>query len=238
MAEPFGVHKTTRENLYISMEKLSSDILHTIFQELDATTLCRLAQVSKDFQVVADSNSVWNIAHGFTKERSLDIVRGHIRELLDIEQELEDITYYPYVEHESVNTDWDAAEEDRVWCEHSAKLAAVSLAMLYRTLRVPFRLREALSVKLLEWFRITDHLQPAWPVWRPDFVKPPGWDETAAARREAEYAITEWEKATGHDVLSEPYSIAYSYGIGHCCLHSAWSKQWIPKRTISHTVNL
>jgi hypothetical protein len=227
------------------MEKLSSDILHTVFQELDATTLCRLAQVSKDFQVVADSNSVWNIAHGFTKERSLEIVRGHIRELLDIEQELEDITYYPYVEHPEVNTDWDAAEEDRVWCEHSAKLAAVSLAMLYRTLRVPFRLREALSVNLLEWFRITDHLRPtwpkletAWPVWRPDFVKPPGWDETATARRTAEYAITEWEKATGHDVLSEPYSIAYSYGIGHCCLHSAWSKQWIPKRTISHAVNL
>ena len=219
------------------MEKLSSDALHTIFQELDATTLCRLAQVSKDFQLVADSNSVWDIAHGFTKERSLEIVRGHIRELLDIEQELEDITYYPYVEHESVNTDWDAAEEDRVWCEHSAKLAAVSLAMLYRTLRVPFRLREALSVNLLEWFRITD-LQPSWPVWYRDFVKPPGWDETATARREAEYAITEWEKATGHDVLSEPYSIAYSYGIGHCCLHSAWSKQWIPKRTINPAVHL
>ena len=221
------------------MEKLSSDILHTIFQELDATTLCRLAQVSKDFQFVADSNSVWNIAHGFTKERSLEIVRGHIRELLDIEQELEDITYYPYVEHESVNTDWDAAEEDRVWCEHSAKLAAVSLAMLYRTLRVPFRLREALSVNLLEWFRITDQLQPtwpklvgAWPVWRPDFVKPPGLEETATARRAAEYAVTEWEKATGHDIFRHPYSIAYSYGIGHCCLHSSWSKQWILKQTV------
>ena len=206
------------------MEKLSGDLLHTIFQELDATTMCRLSQVSKDFQVIADSDSTWNIVHGFTKARSLEVVRGHIRELLDIEQELEDITYYPY--REPNDTNWDDVEEERVWCEHSAKLAAVSLATLYRMMRVPIRLREALSVNLLEWFRLTDYLRPSWPVWRSDFVKPPSWDESVNARRVAEHAIVKWEKATGPDILSGPYSIAYSYSVGHCCLHSAWSKQW------------
>ena len=217
------MHKTTRGNPYI-MEKLSADILHAIFQELDATTLCRLSQVSKDFQVVADSDSTWNIVHGFTKARSLEIVCGHIRELLDIEAELEEISYYPY--REPNDTNWDAVEEERVWCEHGAKIAALSLATLYRMMRVPIRLREALSVNLLEWFRITDHLRPSWSVWRADSVKPAGWDESGAARRQAEHAIVKWEKATGHDILSGPYSIAYSYSVGHCCLHSAWSKQW------------
>jgi hypothetical protein len=207
------------------MEKLSSDLLHLIFQELDGMTLCRLSQVSKDFRVVADDDGAWNVAHGFTKRRSLEIVCGHIRNLLDAEAEIEEVTYFPYTE---LNTaDWDEIEEERELCKDNANQAAVALAIVYRALRVPIRLREALAANLVEWFRLTDYLRPSWPVWRSDFVKPPGWDLALNARREAEREILEWEKSIGYDVSSQPYSIAYSYGVGHCCLYSAWSKQWI-----------
>ncbi len=214
------------------MEKLSSDLLHLIFQELDGMTLCRLSQVSKDFHVVADDDGVWNVAHGFTKRRSLEIVCGHIRNLLDAEVEFEEVTSFQVrrnlLDTESSITNWDDdVEEERELCKDNANQAAVALAIVYRTLRVPIRLREALAVNIVEWFRLTDYLRPSWPVWRSDFVKPPGWDESVNARRKAEREILEWEKSIGHDISSQPYSIAYSYGVGHCCLYSAWSKHWI-----------
>jgi hypothetical protein len=52
------------------MDSLSIDLLREIFQKLDAVMLCRLSEVSKDFRVAADDDSVWDTAHGFTKGRS------------------------------------------------------------------------------------------------------------------------------------------------------------------------
>jgi hypothetical protein len=59
----------------------------SIFQELDAVSLLTLSRVSKDFQILADSNSVWNIAHGFTRTQTMTVItesKRRIRELGDL----------------------------------------------------------------------------------------------------------------------------------------------------------
>jgi hypothetical protein len=69
------------------MEKLSDDLMCSIFQELDAVSLLTLSRVSKDFQILADSNSVWNIAHGFTRMQTMTVIaesKRRIRELGDL----------------------------------------------------------------------------------------------------------------------------------------------------------
>ena len=151
------------------MEKLSSDILHTIFQELDAVTLLTLSQVSKDFQVVADSDSTWNIVHGFARTKSMTVItesKRRIRELGDLlwvarRAELKAGEIFFRVGR-GEPCDWVAEEQGRLelrnahrlWKDTTGNLdkATRDLSVALQMLRVPLAMRLDAARTRIEYY--------------------------------------------------------------------------------------
>ena len=140
------------------MEKLSGDLLFSIFQELDAKTLCVVSQVSKDFNAVADSDVTWVSVHGFTRYRSLEILSelkvaiSKFDEALSIAVEVEIAAGLVYFRRDT-GRDADAEALARanfesahqIWKATKLDLAKATqdLSIAYQMLRVPVRLRLA-----------------------------------------------------------------------------------------------
>jgi hypothetical protein len=137
------------------MDKLSDDLLQAIFQELDAVTLLTLSRVSKDFQILADSKSVWKYVHGFTRTQSMTVIaesKRHIRELGDLlwvarRAELKAGEIFFRTGH----SDWALSEQKRLdltnahrlWKDTTGSLdkATRDLSVALQMLRVPRAMR-------------------------------------------------------------------------------------------------
>jgi hypothetical protein len=137
------------------MDKLSSDLLQAIFQELDAVTLLTLSRVSKEFQFVADSDSAWKYVHGFTRKQSMSIItesKRNIRVLGDLlwvarraELKAGEIFF------RAPSSDWVVAEQKRLeltnahllWKDTTGSLdkATRDLSVALQMLRVPRAMR-------------------------------------------------------------------------------------------------
>jgi len=137
------------------MDKLSDDLLQAIFQELDAVTLLTLSRVSKEFQILADSNSVWKYVHGFTRTQSMSIIaesKRNIRVLGDLlwvarRAELKAGEIFFRTGH----SDWAVSEQKRLdltnahrlWKDTTGELdkATRDLSVACQMLRVPRAMR-------------------------------------------------------------------------------------------------
>ena len=141
-------------------------MLEAIFQELDAVTLLMLSQVSKDFQILADSNSVWNIAHGFTRKQSMSIItesKRNIRVLGDLlwvarraELKASEIFF------RAPSSDWAVSEQKRLdltnahrlWKDTTGSLdkATRDLSVALQMLRVPLAMRLDAARARIEYY--------------------------------------------------------------------------------------
>jgi hypothetical protein len=148
------------------MDKLSDDLMCSIFQELDAVTLLLLSRVSKDFQILADSNSVWNIAHGFTRAKTMTVIaesKRRIRELGDLlwvarraELKAGEIFF------RAPSSDWVVAEQKRLeltnahrlWKDTTGSLdkATRDLSVALQMLRVPLATRLDAARTRIEYY--------------------------------------------------------------------------------------
>jgi hypothetical protein len=137
------------------MDKLSSDLLEAIFQELDAVTLLTLSRVSKEFQFAADSDSTWKYVHGFTRTQSMTLItesKRRIRELGDLlwvarraELKAGEIFF------RAPSSDWVVSEQKRLdltnahrlWKDTTGSLdkATRDLSVALQMLRVPRAMR-------------------------------------------------------------------------------------------------
>lgn len=137
------------------MDKLSDDLLRAIFQELDAVTLLTLSQVSKDFQIAADSDFTWKCVHGFTRKQSMTVIaesKRNIRVLGDMlwvarraELKAGEIFF------RTPSSDWVVAEQKRLeltnahrlWKDTTGNLdkATRDLSVAIQMLRVPLAMR-------------------------------------------------------------------------------------------------
>jgi len=148
------------------MDKLSDDLLQAIFQELDAVTLLILSRVSKDFQILADSNSVWKYVHGFTRTQSMTVItesKRRIRELGDLlwvarraELKAGEIFF------RARTSDWAASEQKRLeltnahrlWKDTTGNLdkATRDLSVATQMLRVPLAIRLNAARTRIEYY--------------------------------------------------------------------------------------
>jgi hypothetical protein len=151
------------------MDKLSSDLLGAIFQELDAVTLLVLSQVSKDFQVVADSDSTWKYVHGFTRTKSMTVItesKRRIRELGDLlwvarRAELKAGEIF-FRAGRGEPRDWVAEEQKRLdltnahrlWKDTTGSLdkATKDLSVALQMLRVPLAMRLDAARTRIEYY--------------------------------------------------------------------------------------
>jgi hypothetical protein len=148
------------------MDKLSDDLMCSIFQELDAVTLLLLSRVSKDFQILADSNSVWKYVHGFTRTQSMTVItesKRRIRELGDLlwvarraELKAGEIFF------RAPSSDWVVAEQKRLdltnahrlWKDTTGSLdkATRDLSVALQMLRVPRAMRLDAARTRIEYY--------------------------------------------------------------------------------------
>ncbi len=148
------------------MDKLSDDLLQAIFQELDAVTLLTLSRVSKDFQILADSNSVWKYVHGFTRTQSMTVItesKRRIRELGDLlwvarraELKAGEIFF------RAPSSDWAVSEQKRLeltnahrlWKDTTGSLdkATRDLSVAIQMLRVPLAIRLNAAHTRIEYY--------------------------------------------------------------------------------------
>lgn len=139
----------------------------SIFQELDAVSLLTLSRVSKDFQNVADLNSVWNIAHGFTRAQTMTVItesKRRIRELGDLlwvarraELKAGEIWF-----GRGEPRDWAAEEQrrleltnaHRLWKDTTGTLdkATRDLSVALQMLRVPLSMRLDAARTRIEYY--------------------------------------------------------------------------------------
>jgi len=165
-AAPFGVHKTTWGNPY-NMDKLSDDLICSIFQELDAVTLLTLSLVSKGFQISADS--AWTYVHGFTRTKSMTVItesKRRIRELGDLlwvarRAELKAGEIFFRVGRGEPR-DWVAEEQrllelrnaHRLWKDTTGNLdkATRDLSVALQMLRVPLAMRLDAARTRIEYY--------------------------------------------------------------------------------------
>ena len=152
------------------MDKLSGDMLQSIFQELDAATLCVVSRVSKDFQVAADSDSTWTWVHGYTKSETSNVItesKRRVRELGDLlwvarraeqkaEQEAGEIYMranprdFEVVAQKRV----DLVNAHRLWRDTTGNLdkATRDLSVASQLLRVPLAMRLAATCARFEYY--------------------------------------------------------------------------------------
>ena len=151
------------------MDKLSDDLMCSIFQELDAVSLLTLSRVSKDFQILADSNSVWNIVHGFTRTQTMTVItesKRRIRELGDLlwvarRAELKAGEIFFRVGRGEPR-DWAAEEQKRLeltnahrlWKDTTGSLdkATRDLSVALQMLRVPLAMRLDAARTRIEYY--------------------------------------------------------------------------------------
>ena len=148
------------------MDKLSNDLLQAIFQELDAVTLLKLSQVSKDFQIAADSDFTWKRVHGFTRKQSMAVIvesKRNIRVLGDMlwvarraELKAGEIFF------RAPDSDWAVAEQKRLeltnahrlWKDTTGNLdkATRDLSVAIQMLRVPLAIRRYAARARFEYY--------------------------------------------------------------------------------------
>jgi hypothetical protein len=148
------------------MDKLSDDLMCSIFQELDAVSLLTLSRVSKDFQILADSNNVWNIVHGFTRTQTMTVItesKRRIRELGDLlwvarraELKAGEVFF------RAPSSDWVVAEQKRLeltnahrlWKDTTGSLdkATRDLSVALQMLRVPLAMRLDAACARIEYY--------------------------------------------------------------------------------------
>lgn len=138
----------------------------SIFQELDAVTLCVVSQVSKDFQVAADSDSTWTYVHGFTKSETSNVItesKRRVRELGDLlwvarraEQKAGEIFIRAnprdFVVEEQKRLELTNAH--RLWRDTTGNLdkATRDLSVAIQLLRVPLAMRLAATCTRFEYY--------------------------------------------------------------------------------------
>jgi hypothetical protein len=152
------------------MDKLSSDLLEAIFQELDAVTLLTLSRVSKEFQFAADSDSTWLYVHGFTRTKSMTVItesRRQIRELGDLlwvarRAELKAGEIFVRAGRRGEPCDWAVQEHKRLeltdahklWKDTTGSLdkATRDLSVALQMLRVPLAMRLDAARTRIEYY--------------------------------------------------------------------------------------
>ena len=232
------------------MDSLSIDLLRVIFQELDAVMLCRLAKVSKDFQVAADEDLVWDTAHGFTKRQSFVILL-----------ELGSLAFFKNEEciaaaFVASNSEYDGSTEDdtddaisrrdrayEAWDNLQQELLVTKrrLAIAYRMLRVPKKLRVAAADALVHYYKVTqciDSILKGVPRCSDDDTFAAAYRDLNRKRTEAEHALKDadafvkkWEHSfVDHKRCSFTFAPAYfvsmrcssTYTAVFCCAQKPW----------------
>jgi hypothetical protein len=152
------------------MEKLSGDLLLSIFQKLDAVMLCRLSLVSKDFHNIADDDEVWRVAHGFTKGDSMDIVAKLVATVSDLDLKAvsaKQVTHDAAEMYFKVDPSKDGEESAALsnyvlsndhlnFMLYKLDKAMLNLSIAYRMLHVPVCLRIATASALNEYYLACD----------------------------------------------------------------------------------
>lgn len=204
------------------MEMLSSDLLRLIFQELDGVTLCRIAQVSKDCRVVSGEDRVWDVAHGFTKGRSVEIL-SELGTLVNTQNE-KCLSASFELRHSF------CAEKYEIWSDLNDELRHIQARQLigYRMLRVPKKLRILASDALVYYHRLNrciDAILVSAEHGDYDTYFSDARHELYCKRADAHQAladsnadILDWEKsfAECRKLRSMSYSLAF------CCTHQPW----------------
>jgi hypothetical protein len=232
------------------MDSLSTDLLGAIFRELDAVMLCRLSKVSKDFRVAADEDCVWNTAHGFTKKQSLDTL-SELGALLCSKNE--ECTAAAFV---ASNSEYDGSTEDdtddaisrrdrayEAWDNLQQELLVTKrrLAIAYRMLRVPKKLRVVAADALVHYYKVTeciDSILKGIPRCSDDDKFASAYRDLNRKRTEAEHALIDanadvkkWEHSFADNIrCSFTFAPAYcvstrsssTYTPAFCCAQEPW----------------
>ena len=230
------------------MDSLSIDLLRAIFQELDAVMLCRLSKVSKDFRAASDEDSVWNIAHGFTKQRSLEILSelGAIsfsknEECLAAAVVARNSEYEGSVE-ETDDADGAISRRDRAYeawdkLQQERHIILRMRAIAYRTIRVPKKLRVVATDALVHYYKVTECIDSIL-MGMPRCADDAAYCDLNRKRTEAEHALVDadadvkkWENAfVDHIRCSTTYAPAFcvstrcssTYKPAFCCAQQPW----------------
>lgn len=221
------------------MDSLSIDLLRAIFQELDAVMLCRLSQVSKDFLVATDDDSLWTVTHGFTKKRSLEI-------LLELGALSSSKT-------EECNAEFDGSTEDEsedaidrrdrayeAWdtAQNEQRIIRRMHAIAYRMLRVPKKLRVVAADALVRYCKVTqciDSILKGVPRSSDDDTFAYSYRDLNLKRTEVEHALIDADAAVkkwehffvDHRRCSSTYTPAF------CCAQKPWGNS-PPLENIEH----
>ena len=232
------------------MDSLSIDLLREIFQKLDAVMLCRLSEVSKDFRVAADDDSVWDTAHGFTKGRSFVTLMelgalslskteecnaaAHIASISEFDGSTEDESDDAIARRNRAYEAWDAAQNEQ-------RIVRRMHAIAYRMLRVPKKLRVVAADALVNYYKVTqciDSILKGVPRCADDDIFAAAYRDLNLKRTEAEHALVDadsevkkWEDAfVDHVRCSFTFAPAYrvstrcssTYTSAFCCAQRPW----------------
>ena len=218
------------------MDSLSTDLLGAIFQELDAVMLCRLSTVSKVFRVAADEDCVWDAAHGFTKQRSLDtlselgalscakneecMAAAFLANNSEFGGSTEDDSEDAISRRDHAFEAWETAQNEKriIWRTH---------AIAYRMLRVPKKLRVAAADALVHYYKVAqciDSILKGIPRCSDDDTFAAAYRDLNLKLIEAEHALVDanadvkkWEHAfVDHIRCASTYTPAF------CCAQKPW----------------
>jgi len=233
------------------MDSLSIDMLREIFQELDAVMLCRLATVSKDFQVAADDDGVWETAHGFAKGRSWVILfelgvlslskteecnaAATIASNSEFDGSTEDESEDAIGRRNRAYAAWDTLQTEQ-------RIIRRTHAIAYRMLRVPKKLRVAAADALVHYYKVTqciDSILKGVPRCADDDIFAAAYRDLNRKRTEAEHALKDadsnvkkWEHSfVDHKRCSFTFAPAYcvstrcssTYTAAFCCAQQPWA---------------
>ncbi len=209
-------------DLTLTMEMLSCDVLCLIFQELDGVTLCRIAQVSKDFRIVSDEDRVWDVAHGFTKGKSLEIL-SELGALVNTQNE-KCLSASFELRHSFCSKkyeNWSVFEEE-------LRITQARQLVGYRMLRVPKKLRTLASDALVYYHRLNrciDAILVNAEHGDYDSYFSDARHELYCKRADAQQALAD----SNEDILDWENSFAdcrelrsMSYSLAFCCTHQPW----------------
>jgi len=232
------------------MDSLSIDLLREIFQELDAVMLCRLAKVSKNFRDAADEDRVWDTAHGFTKQRSSEILfelgtlslykteecnaAAHIASISEFDGSTEDESDDAIGRRDRAYEAWETAQNEQ-------RIIRRMHAIAYRMLRVPKKLRVVAADALVHYYKVTqciDSILKGVPRCADDDTFAAAYRDLNRKRTEAEHALKDadadvkkWEHSfVDHKRCSFTFAPAYcvsmrcssTYTAAFCCAQQPW----------------
>jgi len=232
------------------MNSLSTDLLRSIFQELDAVMLCRLSAVSKDCRVAADDDSVWDSAHGFSKGQSFVILielgalslskteecnaAAHIASISEFDGSTEDESDDAIGRRTRAYEAWETAQNEK-------RIIQRTHAIAYRMLRVPKKLRVAAADALVHYYKVAqciDSILKGVPRCSDDDTFAAAYRDLNLKLIEAENALIDanadvkkWEHAfVDHKRCSFTFAPAYCVSTGcsstytpaFCCAQKPW----------------